>query len=103
MVGCGNCGHKWKPKKDFPNKCPECGTPTSEGLYYIENRKPVGNCMMFWSEGGAGYGCNLDKSGKYTMGQAWSICKGRPELDTMWPVEFIDGLSVRHVDFQSLR
>lgn len=104
MVGCGNCGHKWKPRgKEFPKECPECRTPTSPGPFYIENRKPVGNCMMFWREGGHGYGCNLAHIGSFSLEEAWRICRSRPDIDTMWPAAFIASLAVGHIDVQSLK
>jgi hypothetical protein len=72
-------------------------------MYYIQNRGPVGNCVMWWAEGGHGYTCNLDRAGKFNRDEAIRIVKNRPDIDKAWPVEEIDNLAIRHFDSQRLR
>ena len=49
-----------------------------EELYYIHCRAHgayVGNCMLWWAEGGSGYTCDLDKAWKVTGEEADSIAR----------------------------
>ena len=75
----------------------------SERLYYIQNRLPCGNCVMWWREGGHGYTCDIGQAGKYLQSEALRIIQGRPGIDKAYPCDEVDARIVRHVDFQSLR
>lgn len=74
-----------------------------EELYYIQNRKCVGNCMMFWRVDGNGYTVNLDEAWKVSLGRARDICQSRPDEDFFHPASLIDPLACRHVDVQKVR
>lgn len=78
-------------------------TEQPESLYYIQNRMPCGNCVMWWAEGGHGYTCDLGQAGRFTLAEASHIVKSRPEIDRAYPCDEVDRRVVRHVDFQSLR
>lgn len=77
--------------------------PAPEGLYYIRNRGPVGNCVQWWAEGKCGYTCDLNRAHKFTRKEALSICEERPEIDSAYACHLVDALSLRHVDIQMLR
>jgi hypothetical protein len=70
-------------------------------MYYIQNRAPVGNCVMWWATAENGYTCDLDRAGKFDREEAERIVKGRPDIDKAWLCEDIDRLAVRHFDFQN--
>jgi hypothetical protein len=74
----------------------------ADAMYYIQNAGVVGNCARWWRPNSCGYTCNLDEAGKYTYDEAARLVRNRPDQDSMWPVEYIDGLAVRHVDCQHL-
>jgi hypothetical protein len=44
--------------------------PTAEPKYLIWNRQYVGNCLLFWREGKAGYTTNIDLAHKFTYEEA---------------------------------
>lgn len=53
-------------------------------LYYIQDaRSYVGNSVLFWRPGGAGYTTNLDEAGLYTLEEASS------HRDTDIPIPFL--------------
>lgn len=68
----------------------------SESLYYIQNKGFVGNCLLWWREGGSGYTCNLNEAWKVSKEEAGRICRTRPREDIAHPVSLIDSLAVRH-------
>jgi hypothetical protein len=76
-----------------------------ERLFYIRNIKPtaVGNCALWWAEGGHGYTCDLRKAWRVDEAKAVSLCRDRPDQDVAVPVDVADGLAVLHVDVQGLR
>ena len=70
--------------------------------YYIQNRLPVGNCVLWWREGGNGYTCDLDKAGLFDETEAPKIVKSRPDIDIAWKRYDVEAYAVRHVDLQNL-
>ena len=67
-----------------------------EQLYYIQDKRTVvGNCVSWWCPKGAGYTCELDKAGRYPLGE-------HRDTDVLWPVEVIERLALRHVRFEPL-
>lgn len=72
-------------------------------LFYIQNKGHVGNCAIWWREGGSGYTCNLDEAWKVPEDQAKSICRTRRGEDVMWPAGVVDASAQRHVDCQRFR
>lgn len=71
--------------------------------YYIRNTKSVvGNCALWWAEGGHGYTSDLDKAWCVTEAKAREICRNRPEQDVAYPLEMVNRAARRHVDVQSL-
>jgi hypothetical protein len=75
----------------------------SEPLFYISNRQPVGNCVMWWKFDGQGYTCNLEQAWKVPESRALAICRHRPDMDKAHPVELVQQAARRHVDWQILR
>jgi hypothetical protein len=71
-------------------------------MFYIQNRGPVGNCVSWWAVGGHGYTCDIRGAWIVDKDTALRIVQDRPEIDTAWPVNFIDSLAVHHVDIQRL-
>lgn len=43
--------------------------------YYIRTRGFVGNGLIWWRPGSAGYTSDIEQAGKYTYDEAYSICK----------------------------
>jgi len=72
------------------------------GEYYLQDtRQYVGNCILFWSKGNAGYTCNLDNAAVFTKEEAYRRHKNRksdiPRLKSK-----MDKIALRHVDMQLL-
>lgn len=73
-------------------------------LYVILNRGPVvGNCALFWRNGGHGYTCNLDEAWRVDAAKAEDICHNRPEEDFAIPLAFAVECSERHCAADTLR
>ena len=69
-------------------------------LYYLQdNRSYVGNDILFWAKGGAGYTTDISKAQTYTKEEAMSQHKCR-ETDVPWPKEYIDAKTRPAVDMQ---
>ena len=78
---------------------------TGEELYYIHCRAHgayVGNCMLWWAEGGSGYTCDLDKAWKVTGEEADRICRDRPDDDIPYLASVVDANARRHADHQGI-
>jgi len=60
--------------------------------YYIQNTHQgyIGNSIVFWGKNKCGYTAKLEDAGIYTYEEAKEICKGNPEKNKAWPVEYID-------------
>jgi hypothetical protein len=69
--------------------------------YYIQNKKSIGNCMIFWRIDGHGYTCNLDEAWIVTKEKAEEICRSRPKEDIPRLCYEVDKLSQRHCDVQN--
>jgi hypothetical protein len=75
--------------------------------YYIQNTNAgyLGNAIIFWAKGRNGYTADLNNSHKFTEEEAEDICKGDPEKNKAWAVDYIDnnkGIQ-RIVDSQYLK
>lgn len=71
-------------------------------LFYIQNKGNVGDCLLWWREGGAGYTTNLSEAMICNRDDAESICNNRPGEDVMWPataVKLAATPQVRRCDF----
>ncbi len=69
-------------------------------LYFIEHGKErMGDCILWWREGGKGYTINLDDAGRFEKEHAERICRLRPGIDKMHPVDIALASSERHVRF----
>jgi hypothetical protein len=73
------------------------------GQVVILNRGPVvGNCALFWRDGGNGYTCDLTHAGKFESENAARICRNRPQEDFAIPLEVAMKFSERHCDVGEL-
>ena len=73
-------------------------------VFVILNRGPVvGNCALFWCDGGHGYTCDLDKAWKVDGEKAEDICSCRPEEDFAIPYDVAVADSKRHCSADTLR
>lgn len=61
--------------------------------FYIWNGQYVGNGMMWWREGSAGYTGNLAEAGRYSQSDAESICKSNHK-QTAFPCDVVDASQV---------
>lgn len=73
-------------------------TEQVEQLFYIQNsRGCVGDCLLFWREGGHGYTCNLEEAWAVERMQALDICRSRPGEDIPRRKADMDRIAERHV------
>ena len=73
---------------------------TEQDLYYLQDtRQYVGNCMLWWRKGGAGYCCDLADAGVFSKDEAYRQHRAR-ETDVPWPKEYIDRRAALYVDHQ---
>ena len=71
-----------------------------EDLYYLQDsRGYVGNDVLFWAKGSAGYTTNIDKAELFTKEQAMLQNKCR-ETDIPWPEKYIRNKTRPAVDMQ---
>ena len=69
-------------------------------LYYIQDsRNYVGNSMLFWRKGNAGYTTDIDEAKICSEEEALKIYNNR-ETDIPWEKEYIDSKIKKHVDMQ---
>lgn len=70
--------------------------------YYIQDtRSCVGNCAMWWREGGAGYTTELEEAGEYEEEEALSIERNR-STDKAIPCHIVRRATVTHVRLERL-
>ena len=81
---------------EFPTEA-EKVTPVPQFYYIQDARRFVGNSVLWWREGGAGYTTNLAEAMRVTGD--W---KGR-DTDILWPVDEIDARATRQFDMQNFR
>ncbi|HEX8590715.1 hypothetical protein [Pseudomonas sp.] len=71
-------------------------------MYYLQDsRSCVGDRMMFWAKGGAGYTTDLGRAQRFTSGQAVRKNQSR-ETDIPWPVSYIEARHEVSVDHQDI-
>jgi hypothetical protein len=71
-----------------------------EGLYYLrDTRQVVGNCILWWRKGNAGYTCSLDDAAVFTKEVAMRMHEDRVS-DVPYPKDIMDSVAYRHVDHQ---
>ena len=60
--------------------------------YYIQNKDGgyLGNSIVFWALNRNGYTSKLEYAEKFTYEEAEKICKGNPEKNKTWEVDYID-------------
>lgn len=68
-------------------------------FYIQDSRSFVGNDVLWHAKDNKGYTTNLDCAQTYTREEAEAIYKNR-QTDVMWPVEYIDTVTIRAVDMQ---
>jgi hypothetical protein len=72
-------------------------------LYYLQDsRGYVGNDVLWWAQGGAGYTTDLSKAAVLSKDAAVRQHNCR-ETDIPWPKEYIDARSRPAVDMQYIR
>ena len=71
--------------------------------YYIQRHASgyVGNCLLWWREGGNGYTCNIDEAEVFSGGDpAFQQIVKDDSKYTAWEMDYIKHCSHRHVDHQ---
>ena len=60
--------------------------------YYIQNKSQgyLGNAIFFWALESKGYTAKLDFAEKFSYEEARRICKGNPDKNKAWEVDYID-------------
>jgi len=71
------------------------------GYYLRDTRSVVGNCVMWWRKGCAGYSCNLDEAEVFSKEEAFDHHRQR-ETDVPYLKSAMDKIAKRHVDHQDL-
>jgi hypothetical protein len=72
-------------------------------LYYLQDKRDyVGNSMLWWRAGGAGYCCDVREAGVFTKEQAFDQHRCR-DTDIPWPKPYIDARVAHHVDMQRVK
>ena len=71
-------------------------------LFYVQDaRTYVGNDMLWWAKGNAGYTTDLGKAEIYTEAEiSRFIIADHRDTDVVWPFDYINGLARRAVDMQ---
>jgi hypothetical protein len=70
--------------------------------YYIQDtRSYVGNSVLWWRVGGAGYTANVDEAGTYSEEEAERIRENRP-TDKPIPEDVVKESMSMHVDVQKM-
>lgn len=71
-------------------------------MFYIQNVDAgyVGNAIMFWKKGNAGYTANIDDSQMFTEAEARTICINNTAKNKAWSVDYINHNTHRIVDHQ---
>lgn len=70
-----------------------------EKKYYLQDsRQVVGNFLLFWRKGRAGYTTNIDDAEEFTLSDALS----ERDTDVPWPVDYMRDLAKPMVDHQNL-
>lgn len=81
----------------------ECEGQDAEPMYYLQDtRSYVGNCPMWWKEGGSGYTSSLDEAQRWIEARAYAQHDCR-ETDVPWLCSEIDKLRRPTVDMQYMR
>ena len=76
-----------------------------KGLFYVQRHASgyVGNCLLFWKNDNHGYTYDLDSARIFMRDEMEELVKGdRGQKYTAWPKEYLDSVSIRHVDCQHL-
>ena len=60
----------------------------------------VGNCMLWWRKGGAGYTCDIDDAELFDRAdpEYQDIMQNNPDKYTAWNAEYIYSVAERHVN-----
>lgn len=74
----------------------------TEQFYLQDSRNYVGNDLLWWAKGGAGYTTDLSKAEIYSKDAAVRQHECR-ESDIPWPKDYIDGKTRPAVDMQYVR
>jgi hypothetical protein len=74
---------------------------SAEKYYLQDSRSFVGNCVMFWAEGGRGYTTDIDAAHIFTKEQAFAQNKCR-DTDKPIPCSIINPLARKTIDVQDL-
>jgi len=76
-------------------------TKSNQEYYYLWNGGYVGNAMLWWRKGGAGYTTNLDEAHKFTKEEAMNYQKAR-NSDIPYLCAHVDDKSIRIADSQHI-
>ena len=72
-------------------------------MYYLQDKRTyVGNCVMWWRSGGAGYTTDLTEAGIFTRKEAFEKMRQRA-TDIPWPKDYIDTIARPRVDMQVMK
>jgi hypothetical protein len=75
----------------------------TEPLFFMQdNRQMVGDCIMWWGEGGNGYVTDIGRAKRFTLKEAVSQNRDR-HTDIPWPLDLVTSRSIHTVDMQQFR
>lgn len=73
-----------------------------EAYLIQDSRSYVGNAVLWWCDGGAGYTTDIDKAGRFTKEKAETQHRHR-KTDVPYRLIDVAPLAIRIVDMQKLR
>jgi len=71
-----------------------------QGMYLIWNRTYVGNSLVFWREGKAGYTTDIDKAHKFTHEQALSTIGSSDHKLISW--DYLQKIATKQINNEHL-
>jgi len=76
-------------------------TKQNQEFYYLHNGQYVGNAMLWWRKGRAGYTTNINEAEKFTREQALDYHHAR-NTDVPWACNHVDDRAIKVADHQYL-
>ena len=71
-------------------------------MFLIQRKGYVGNSLLWWRKGAAGYTTDIDDAMQVDEVEARSIEANKPDEDIAWPVKLIEAAATRHVTGDNL-
>ena len=81
----------------------ETNKAKNRNLYYLQNTTAtIGNAMLWWRDGDAGYCCEIREAKVFTAEEAWNTIGSDTGKFKMWDKARVDAKISHHVEEQHL-